>query len=90
MSFFEWKERMSVGDDMVDSDHQKLIGYLNEMHEAMIAGRGKQVVGEILDKLVAYTKDTSPARKRSGRVATTPESSSTAKNITPASRRWPN
>jgi len=57
MSFFEWKERMSVGDDMVDSDHQKLIGYLNEMHEAMIAGRGKQVVGEILDKLVAYTKE---------------------------------
>jgi len=48
---------MSTGDPRVDADHQRLIGYLNEMHEAMLSGRGKEVVGEILDKLCAYAKE---------------------------------
>jgi hemerythrin-like metal-binding protein len=57
MAFFEWKDRMSVGHEMIDHDHQKLVHYVNQMHEAMIAGHGKEIVGPILNNLIAYTKD---------------------------------
>ena len=57
MAFFEWKNTMSVGNDAIDKDHIKLVHYLNEMHTAMMAGHGREVVGPILDKLIAYTKE---------------------------------
>lgn len=57
MSFFEWKDSMSVGHPMIDHDHKLLIQYVDEMHAAMMAGKAKDVVGPILNKLVAYTKD---------------------------------
>jgi hemerythrin-like metal-binding protein len=57
MAFFEWKDRMSVGNALIDRDHQKLVHYVNEMHDAMMAGRGKEIVGPILNKLIAYTKE---------------------------------
>ena len=57
MAFFEWKDSMSVGHRMIDRDHKMLIQYINEMHAAMMAGKGKDIVGAILNKLVAYTKD---------------------------------
>jgi hemerythrin-like metal-binding protein len=57
MAFFAWKETMSVGSQIIDRDHRKLVNYLNEMHEAMMAGHGKDIVGQILEKLVAYTKE---------------------------------
>ena len=57
MAFFEWKDRMSVGHEMIDHDHQKLVHYVNQIHQAMIAGHGKEIVGPILNNLIAYTKD---------------------------------
>ena len=57
MSFFEWKPNMSVGNALIDNDHRKLVHYVNEMHHAMMGGRGREIVGPILDKLVAYTKE---------------------------------
>src|SRR5271170_4092821 len=57
MSFFEWKDSMSVAHPVIDRDHHKLIEYLNQMHEAMMAGHGKDVVGTILNRLVLYTHE---------------------------------
>jgi hemerythrin-like metal-binding protein len=58
MSFMEWKDnKMSVGNSQIDHDHQKLVHYVNEMHDAMMAGHGKDVVGPILHKLVLYTHE---------------------------------
>ncbi len=57
MAFFEWKDSMTVGNPMIDRDHKMLIQYVNEMHAAMMGGKGKDVVGPIVGKLVAYTKD---------------------------------
>jgi len=57
MSFFEWKERMGIGDSALDRDHQTLMQYVNEMHEAALSGRGKEAVGPILDKLATYTRE---------------------------------
>jgi len=57
MAFFDWKDSLTVGNPMIDRDHKMLIQYVNEMHQAMMAGNGKDIVGSILDKLVAYTKE---------------------------------
>jgi len=57
MAFFQWKETLSVGNQIIDHDHQKLVAYVNEMHDAMMAGHGRDIVGVILDKLIAYTKE---------------------------------
>jgi hemerythrin-like metal-binding protein len=55
MAFVEWTETLSVGDAGIDEDHQKLVSYVNELHGAMGKGKGKEVLGPILAKLVQYT-----------------------------------
>jgi hemerythrin-like metal-binding protein len=57
MAFFDWNDRLTVGNGMIDRDHKMLIQYVNEMHSAMLAGKGKDIVGNILGKLVNYTHD---------------------------------
>lgn len=38
MPFIEWKPVYSVGIDLMDMQHQKLIGYMNAFHESGEAG----------------------------------------------------
>jgi hemerythrin-like metal-binding protein len=57
MAFFDWNDKLTVGNSMIDRDHKMLIQYVNEMHAAMMAGKGKDIVGAILGKLVQYTHD---------------------------------
>jgi len=57
MAFFEWNDKLTVGNPMIDRDHKMLIQYVNEMHVAMLGGKGKDIVGNILGKLVKYTRD---------------------------------
>ena len=55
-SHFLWKPEYSVGVEFVDTQHKKLIGIINQLSDAMAAGRGREVLGPILDELVLYTK----------------------------------
>jgi len=48
---------MSVNNSTIDRDHKMLIQYINELHVAMSAGKGKEIVGSILAKLVQYTHE---------------------------------
>ncbi len=54
MVFFEWCEQYSVGDDEIDEQHQNLFSFLNEYYDAMLKGRGKDVVDEIFAEMKAY------------------------------------
>lgn len=54
-SVFQWKEAYSVKVSALDNQHKKLFELVSELHEAMGAGHGKQVAGDILDRLIAYT-----------------------------------
>ena len=56
MPLMTWSDKMSVGVAVFDKDHQVLVGMLNELFDAVNAGRGKEVLGPILDKLIDYTK----------------------------------
>jgi hemerythrin len=51
-----WNQKLSVGVQVMDDDHKRLVGMLNQLFDAMQAGQGKEVLGCILDDLVDYTK----------------------------------
>ena len=56
MPYFEWKDAYSVHIAQIDAQHKKLVGLLNELFDAMQAGKGKEVQGRILADLVDYTR----------------------------------
>jgi len=56
-TFIEWNDDMSVKNPTIDRDHRLLIQYVNEMYAAMGAGKGKDILGNILAKLVKYTQE---------------------------------
>jgi hemerythrin len=45
-----------VNINVIDAQHKKLVDLLNKVFEASRSGRGKDIVGTILDELVTYTK----------------------------------
>ena len=51
----DWTDEMSVGVKVLDDDHKKLFAMINELHEAMQVGRGKQALADILARLTDYT-----------------------------------
>jgi hemerythrin len=56
MPLMTWTEKLSVGVEVLDDDHKKLVGMVNELHDKMKAGHGKEALGKVLDELVNYTK----------------------------------
>jgi hemerythrin len=54
MAMIQWSERLSVNVAEIDRQHQKLIGMINDLNAAMLEGKGRDVLGSILDGLVAY------------------------------------
>lgn len=42
---------------MLDHDHRKLIGLVNDLHTATAQGEGRHVVGKILLRLIRYTEE---------------------------------
>ena len=56
MPLMEWSEKLSVGIAQFDGEHKKLVGMVNNLFDAVQAGRGKDVLGPILDGLITYTK----------------------------------
>lgn len=55
MALINWSEQLSVGLDTIDKEHRKLLDILNSMHDAMAKGKGKEMVGVVLQELVQYT-----------------------------------
>lgn len=52
-----WNDAYSVGVRALDHQHATLVGVINELGEAMEAGRGRDVLGDILIRLVAYIEE---------------------------------
>jgi hemerythrin len=53
---FPWNETYSVKIGIIDVQHQTLVNIVNELHQAMVAGHGKDQLGKILSKLIEYTQ----------------------------------
>jgi hemerythrin len=55
MSLIKWNDSFSVKVAEIDKQHQKLIVMINELNDAMRQGKGKDVLGKIINGLVEYT-----------------------------------
>ena len=55
MAVFRWTERYAVQVTDFDRQHRNLFRMVNELHQALGAGKGKAVVGNILQRLIEYT-----------------------------------
>jgi hemerythrin-like metal-binding protein len=45
----------SVGVNEIDNQHKKLIDLINQLNDAMHAGKGAEILGKVLSELVNYT-----------------------------------
>ncbi|GAB4233412.1 MAG: bacteriohemerythrin [Acidobacteriota bacterium] len=57
MPLINWDDRFSVGIQRLDQHHKAMVAMVNELHDAMKAGQGQKVVGEIVQRLVNYTRN---------------------------------
>lgn len=55
MPLITWSDKYAVNVKEFDLQHQKLISLINDLHDAMKAGKGKEVTELILDELISYT-----------------------------------
>jgi methyl-accepting chemotaxis protein len=52
----EWGPAWFTGNETIDTDHEVLVRYVNELNRAMLDGKGNDIAAEILKKLVEYTR----------------------------------
>jgi hemerythrin len=56
MAFFTWNKSYSVGVERFDGEHQQLFRIMNDLYDGMKAGKGKDVLDGVLQKLILYTE----------------------------------
>lgn len=54
MALLTWQDKYSVGIRQIDDQHKQLITMINELNDAMLAGKGKEVLMTVLNKLANY------------------------------------
>jgi hypothetical protein len=57
MALLEWEQGFSVNVAEIDRQHQKLIGMINALNDAMKEGKGKEVLAQIHGELSVYAGD---------------------------------
>ena len=55
MALMTWSEQLSVNIKQVDSQHMKLVELLNNFHDAMKVGKGREAMGKTFSELLEYT-----------------------------------
>ena len=55
MALLTWNDSFSVKVRQFDDQHKKLVGMVNDLHDAMKEGKGKEVLEKILNGLIQYT-----------------------------------
>jgi hemerythrin-like metal-binding protein len=56
MPFMPWSDSYSVNSTLIDAQHKRLFELVNELHDAMLHGHGKDVIGKTLDATVEYAR----------------------------------
>lgn len=56
MALLKWNSSYSVKVTELDRQHSQLIGMINDIHDAMKAGKSNDELGKILNQLILYTQ----------------------------------
>ena len=54
MPLIDWNEKLSVNVKEIDLQHKKLVDMINELNDAMRQGKGRDVLGKIINSLIEY------------------------------------
>ena len=55
MALITWSNMLATGVKEIDDQHKKLIDLINQLNDAMHAGKGHEVLAKVLTDLVSYT-----------------------------------
>jgi hemerythrin-like metal-binding protein len=55
MALMEWSDQLSVGVDMIDTDHRILVDQINMLHDSLQQGDDLRMIGSVLNVLIDYT-----------------------------------
>ncbi len=55
MALMTWGPMLQIGYGDIDAQHKRLVELVNQLDDAMRAGKGRDVVGGVLTELVNYT-----------------------------------
>jgi hemerythrin len=55
MAYIDWTDALSVGIGIIDEQHKVLIQIINDLHDAMKAGKSKVIIREVFVRLIDYT-----------------------------------
>jgi hemerythrin len=56
MSLFVWNQSYSVGHAEIDEQHKQLFQMADDLHAAMLEGRGKEALSGLFTRLITYTR----------------------------------
>ena len=56
MPAIEWNNDLSVGVDLIDSDHKTLIDLINLVADSIEAGQSAKTIGDVVQLLYEYTE----------------------------------
>jgi hemerythrin len=56
MPLVTWSDKLSVGVKAIDEQHTVLFDTINDLHAAMMKGQARTIVGELLARLLMYTR----------------------------------
>jgi hemerythrin len=54
MSLIDWDDNLRINIEVIDNQHKKLVGFINELHAAMKERKAKDVLGKIIEGLKDY------------------------------------
>ncbi len=57
MALFTWKDEYAISEPRIDAQHRRLFELAGNLHSAMLAGQAKNVLGGLLNELIAYTRE---------------------------------
>lgn len=55
MSKFIWTDQLSIGIDVIDQQHRRIVEYINQLDDARTGGQDREEVGFLITELVDYT-----------------------------------
>lgn len=55
MGYLKWIDKYSINVPQIDEQHKKLFNLVNALYEAMHAGKGRDMIGTVIQEFVDYT-----------------------------------
>lgn len=55
MPIIQWNQSFSVNINNIDNQHMKIVELINNLHDRMKEGKGKEALATILNELTVYT-----------------------------------